>query len=360
MKIPVLVTGVSGGGVGRQCIKALKLGKKSYKIIGTDISPLSLGLYAVDKAYLVPKVTEPNYIQTLLDICKKEKAKILIPGSEAELLVVSEKRAEFIKEGILPLINNHQVISTCLDKRRTFQFLKKNGFKIPQTYVPKDQRDIKKGLKYPVVVKPYVGSGGSRGVFIAQNPKELKFFIEYLIKQDVSVIIQEYIGSPEEEYTIGVLHSLKGQLLGSFALKRLVKGALSIKQAVKDYHKDVTYTISTGISQGTADDYPEIRAFCEKVAAALGSTGPLNIQCRKDGEDIYVFEINPRFSGTTSMRALCGYNEPETLIRKHLLKEKIGQMSYKPGVILRDLENLYISFSKMQQLQDGQAGNKKS
>jgi len=321
-------------------------------MIGTDISPLSLGLYAVDKAYLVPKVSDPSYILILLDICKKEKAKILIPGSEAELLVISEKRTEFEREGILPLVNNHQVISTCLDKWQTFLFLKKQGFKIPQTYIPKDKSDIRKGLKFPVVAKPYIGSGGSRGVFIAQNPKELRFFIEYLIKQDVSVIIQEYIGSPEEEYTVGVLHSLKGQFLGSFALKRLVKGALSIKQAVKDYRKDATYTISTGISQGTADDYPEIRAFCEKVASALGSTGPLNIQCRKDGEDIYVFEINPRFSGTTSMRALCGYNEPETLIRKHLLKEKIEKMSYKPGVILRDLENKYISFSKIQKIQD--------
>ena len=351
MKIPILVTGVSGGGVGRQCIKALKLGQKQYRIIGTDISSLSLGLYSVDQAYLVPKVSDSGYVQALLDICKKEKAKIVIPGSEAELLVISKKRDKFIKEGILPLINNHRVISICLDKWQTFQFLEKQGFKIPQSYIPKDSRDIKKGLKYPVVIKPYVGGGGSRGVFIAQNPKELKFFIDYLFKQDVSVIVQEYIGSPEEEYTVGVLHSLDGQLLGSFALKRLVKGALSIKQAIKDYRKDATYTISTGISQGTADDFPEIRAFCEKVANTLGSTGPLNIQCRKDGQDIYIFEINPRFSGTTSMRALCGYNEPETLVRKHLLKDKIDKMSYKPGVILRDLENKYISFSKIKKIQ---------
>lgn len=352
MKIPILVTGVSGGGVGRQCIKALKLGKKKYKIIGTDITPLSLGLYSVDKAYLVPKVTDPDYIKTLLDICRKEKAKIIIPGSEAELMIVSEKREEFIKEGILPLINSHKVISTCLDKWQTFQFLKKQGFKIPLSYLPKDKNDISKSIKYPVVIKPYVGGGGSRGVFIAQNQKELKFFIEYLMKQKVSVIIQEYIGSPEEEYTVGVLHSLNGQLLGSFALKRLVKGALSIKQAIKDYRQDKTYTISTGISQGVADDFPDIRSFCERVAKALNSTGPLNIQCRKVDQNIYIFEINPRFSGTTSMRALCGYNEPETLIKKHLLKEKITPLSYKPGIILRDLENKYISFTKIKKLQN--------
>jgi len=342
MIISVLITGVSGGGVGRQCIKALRLGQKKYKIIGTDINPLSLGLYSVDKAYLVPRVTDPAYIDVLLDICQKEKATIIIPGSEVELIFISEKREEFIKNGILPLINNHKVIATCLDKWQTYKLLLDKGFKMPKSYLPKDKNDIQSRIKYPVVIKPYVGSGGSRGIFIAQNDKELKFFIEYLTKQGASTIVQEYIGSADEEYTVGVLHDLNGKLLGSFALKRIVKGALSVKFAIKDYTKNQIYTISTGISQGVVDDYPDVRKYCERVAKALGSTGPINIQCRKVEDDIYIFEINPRFSGTTSIRALCGYNEPETLIQKHYLKKSVKKLSYKKGTILRDLENCYI------------------
>ena len=34
-----------------------------------------------------------------------------------------------------------------------------------------------------------------------------------------------------------------------------------------------------------------------------------------------MFEINPRFSGTTSLRAMVGYNEPDVLIRHHVLGE---------------------------------------
>ena len=43
------------------------------KIVATDNSPYAPALYFADKQYLVPKILDPNYIDTLLDICKKEK-----------------------------------------------------------------------------------------------------------------------------------------------------------------------------------------------------------------------------------------------------------------------------------------------
>jgi carbamoyl-phosphate synthase large subunit len=51
-----------------------------------------------------------------------------------------------------------------------------------------------------------------------------------------------------------------------------------------------------------------------------------------------VFEINPRFSGTTSLRAMKGYNEPDCLLRKHLFGEEIKvRFDYGSGLILRSL-----------------------
>lgn len=38
---------------------------------------------------------------------------------------------------------------------------------------------------------------------------------------------------------------------------------------------------------------------------------------------IFVFEINPRFSGTIFIRALAGYDEPDVLIRHEVLGEYI-------------------------------------
>ena len=352
--VNVLVTGVSGGGVGRQCIKALRLGKHKYQIITCDTNPLSLGLHhpSCDKNYLVPSSLEKSYISTLLAISVKEKIQVIIPGSEAELLVISQNKQVFINNNILVLANTKSVIETCLNKKLTIQTLHRLGFKTPKSYIPKNYKDTRKNIHFPVVVKPFTCSGGSRGVFLAQNQKELKFFIEYLSKQGSKVIVQEYVGDANNEYTVGVLHSLKGQLLGSFALKRIVKGALSIKSENRDYNNpNISYVISTGISQGEANDFPDIRKQCEKIAKALNSKGPLNIQCRIVNNEIYVFEINPRFSGTSSMRALCGFNEPETLIDLHILGKKPKVMNYKSGFILRDLDNLFISPNKIKQIE---------
>jgi len=56
-----------------------------------------------------------------------------------------------------------------------------------------------------------------------------------------------------------------------------------------------------------------------------------------DGK-VKVFEINPRFSGTTSLRAMVGYNEPDILIRKHIYGETINQdFDYDEVLIIRSL-----------------------
>ena len=342
MCITILITGVSGGGVGRQCMKALALSNKDYKIITADANPCSLGLFDSVKSYVIPLAKDPGYIESILKICKENNVQVIIPGSEAEMVWLSKNKNILDKNNILLLTNDSLVIELCHNKSKTNEFLESKGFNVPYSYIPKNKNDITDKTKFPVIVKPYKGGGGSKGVFIAQNSEELSFFIDYIMKQGLSPMVQEYIGSPEEEYTVGVISSLKGEILGSIALKRIVKGTLSSRYSIKDHKKDETYVVSSGVSQGIVDNYDDIRECAEKIAKELGSKGPLNIQCRKTDKGIYIFEINPRFSGTTSIRALCGFNGPDTLIRKHLLGEKIEKMNFKKGIILRDLDNFYI------------------
>ena len=40
------------------------------KIVATDNSTYAPALYFADEQYLVPRITDPQYIDTLLDICK--------------------------------------------------------------------------------------------------------------------------------------------------------------------------------------------------------------------------------------------------------------------------------------------------
>jgi len=355
--INILITGVGGGGVGRQILKAFRMAKTPYTIVGTDMSPISMGLYEADKAYIVPQASDSTYIPRILDICEKESIQVLTTGSEPELKKISENRGKFEDCRILLLINTPYVLKICMDKWETYNFLTRNRFDCPKSLLVDNEMDLERldiggTLGFPVVIKPAQVSGGSSNVFLAQDQEELEFFVKYLKKQGLKILIQEYIGSYDDEYTVGVLTDIQdGNLIGSIAIKRQILSGLSNKIKIKNRcpnkpESDIL-AISSGISQGIIDDFYEVRRYCEEVALKLGAKGPINIQCRKVGGKVYPFEINPRFSGTTSIRALVGYNEPDILIRKHILGEEITSIDYKKGIIVRGLSEFYIPFEKL-------------
>lgn len=349
-KIRVLITAASGGSVGEQLMEALRMAKTPYYIVTTNIEAEKNGLYEADRGYLIPPASHRQYIPRLLTIARKEKIQVIIPGSAPELDVISKYREKFIGEGILPLINAKTVIETCQDKLKTMEFLKTNKLLFPKfSFLQKAA--LPKGLDFPLVIKPLKGGGGSRNVFLLQDQEDLNYYFRYFKKLGLTALVQEYIGSSEQEYTVGILTDFEGNLLASMEMKREVKGDLSVRAEIRNLNRNQKpYVISTGFSQGFVDDYPDVKKFAEKIALALGSRGPLNIQCRKTPKGIYVMEINPRFSGTAAIRALLGFNEPDILIRKYLLKQKIGQVKYKKGLVLRDLRMVYVSFNQIKKI----------
>lgn len=350
-KITVMVTGVGGGGHGEQILKALKLASDRYTIIGADMSPLSMGLSEVDIPYVVPPANHPDYLEKVLTICRKHDVKALFHGSEPELKVMSANREKIIGAGIFLPINPINVINTCIDKSKTVEFLKENGFNYPLSITVRSMEDLKNVDFFPAVLKPSIGAGASANIMLAQSKEEILTFGKYLLSIYPEFIIQEYVGTPESEFTVGVLISMDGELLNSIAVKRSILTSLSnrIKVENRTGRKELgnILAISNGISQGEIGRYAEVTKPCEEIAMRLGSRGSVNIQCRYFKGKVYVFEINPRFSGTTSLRAMVGYNEPDVLIRKHLLNESITPyFSYKSGHIMRGLQEVFIEKNK--------------
>jgi carbamoyl-phosphate synthase large subunit len=85
---------------------------------------------------------------------------------------------------------------------------------------------------------------------------------------------------------------------------------------------------ATGYAKVCEQSY--INEFCEDVATQLQSTGPINIQLRlDDNNNPLIFEINPRFSGSSIMRALAGFNEPDMIIRNFVLNEELKKNPIK-------------------------------
>jgi carbamoyl-phosphate synthase large subunit len=112
--------------------------------------------------------------------------------------------------------------------------------------------------------------------------------------------------------------------------------------------------ISTGYSQGFIVRAPAIQAFCEELALRLESRGPLNIQLRLDfaTKEPLVFEVHPRFSGTTPIRADVGFNEVDLLLRNALFGESFARLDYRTNVAaIRAFEHVIVPMDQF--LQEG-------
>ncbi len=353
--INVMITGVGGGGVGEQILKCLRMSSLDYNIIGCDMDRNSMGLTNVDKAYLAPAASHKDYMENIINICKANDVHVLFHGSEPEMKVLSKNRQILADNGIFVPFNPEKVVDICLDKYLTMNFLKDNGFEIPQYWEVKDEADLQKIDVFPIVLKPSVGGGGSVNTFIAQNAEELELFGKYLLKIYNQFLAQEYIGKIEDEYTVGILHGSTGEYINSIAVKKNILPGLSNKTRVvnRTSKSDLgeILAISSGVSQGEIGRFPEVTEPCKKIAQKLGCTAALNIQCRVYNHKIYVFEINPRISGTSSLRAMVGYNEPDILIREKVLGEKTEvNFPYQSGYIARGLSEKFISYEFMKTL----------
>lgn len=346
-KINVLVTGAGGGGIGEQVIKCLRFSELKCHVVATDINEVTKAKIDADEFVLAPLATSPDFVNFILTLCINKNIKVIVPGSEVELKVFSKNRSLFEEKGIALLVNSENVIDICLDKNRTAEFLTKNGFYSPASVSIASLNDLNKVTGFPQVLKPSVGGGGSINTMIVQNSDELRVFGQFLLNQYKEFIAQEYVGDPLSEFTVGVLSTAEGTIVDSIVLKRNILSGLGSKLKILNTTGKTELgkylVISSGISQGEIVKNQLVSGVAEKIATTINSTGPLNIQCRVQDGKVYIFEINPRFSGTSPMRALAGFNEVEISIKNKLFSEKFfSRINYKTGHVVRGLVEYFV------------------
>jgi carbamoyl-phosphate synthase large subunit len=318
-KLQILITGVCGDSYGAQVAKSLSLLGDNYELIGADAAiSMHSDQIKLTKLLHFPKANQPDYLDCLITNYKKHNIDYIIEGSEAEQRVLNVNRDALKDNKICWISNNKEVIDTCIDKDKLSAFLSSNNFISPESYSLANISKLNNISTYPVILKPRSSSSGSQNVHIAQNAEDVRAIVQLYKMNIENYCIQEYVGSPNDEYTVGILHSSEGKFLCSATLKRDLTKSLSVKFSIPNVtgRKDLgdSLVISSGISQGMMMSHPEIESYCREVAEKLGSTGPLNFQGRLYKGKFYIFEINPRFSGTSFMRALAGLNEADILI----------------------------------------------
>ena len=320
--ITLLITGV-GGPLGQALIKAGQASSIPCRLIGTDCSPLSVGLQWVEAGYVMPKAADrEEYICAVKEINAKERIDLILPGSDSELVLLSEHAAELrAASGAVVVASPPDILRIAMDKFQTCEFLKAARLNYPR-FSPLDGNGAVSALVddcgFPLIAKPIRGSG-SRGLCKIHSWAD----IQYLTGLGAEMVVQEYLKPDDQEYTVAVYQQRSGVTVGSICLKReLVAGN--------------TY-------RAWVDQNEVIQAEAEAVVRALGPFGPCNVQLRLTARGAVAFEINPRFSGTTAMRAHFGYNEVEMAIRDLVLNEPVPVPKLKPGIAMRFWDERYFS-----------------
>lgn len=315
MSAHYLVTAM-GGDIGGSVVRCLRKEFPKEALLGCDITPYVSEREEVGEFFLVPPYAEEErYIQTLLEKCKQYEITHVLPMTEGEIKLFDRHRELFASEGLKVMINRSDILQIAFSKFNTAEAVEKMGLNSPETWRTSETTE---DLPYPVIVKPDDGCG-SRGIRIIRDKQEYK----RAVSQKADMIVQEYIGTPEEEYTVGLFSN--GRDTKSIAFRRSIGygGMSKMVERVEDEKIDQT---------------------ARTVADAFKLEGAINIQMRKQNGEYYIFEINPRISSTVGFRYLLGFKDVRWWL--DLLDGKKEEICYipekKPVVGIRTLgEKIY-------------------
>lgn len=328
-----MIAGIGGASLGTELLKALTLAGR-YTIFGCDISATAYGLY--EEGFERSFIVDPdNYVASVIHACTETRTSWLIPGGERPTVLLGSETSRLTAAGIHLVANAPDVIRTYSDKALTFERLAAFGFAVPRTTAGIMNTDVA-DVGLPCIVKPATGSGGSAMVFFATSTAEVAAYADHIRRTGGTPIVQEYIPPDEGEFTIGVLSLPNGEVAGSVALRRALDSKLSVATRAGGG------LISSGYSQGYIADFPSIRSQAEAIARAIGSRGALNIQGRVRGGTLLPFEINPRLSASTYLRAMAGFNEVDLLIQNLAVAAPVSPAVVTEGWYLRSLTERFV------------------
>lgn len=321
----VFVTG-AGALVGQGILRSLRMSSLPVRIITGDPDHRATGHWLGDAAYTIPLADDPLYLQRLEEIVDREEVSLLLVGTDVELGVLSRARRRLeARYGVQVVVSPPDVVEIADDKWQTADFLRSHGFPSPRTALATDPdavRNLLADLGLPLFVKPRRGAR-SVGAQLVRTAPELT----RLCETQPDLIVQEYLPNAPGEYTAGCLVT-QGRCAAVVVLRR-------------DLRDGNTYRAYSN----TSDRFHDVMAA---MAERLGVDGPCNFQFRVRDDAPVVFEVNARFSGTTPIRAIFGFNEVEALVA-HLLDGSpvAAPPPLRQGAVLRCWSDLFVSTAEL-------------
>jgi carbamoyl-phosphate synthase large subunit len=255
------------------------------RVLAIDSSWYAGALHDADEGFVVPRVTDPDFVPRLLDLCERHAVDLIVPTTDREWPVWGEASHRFAATGTTVAVSAPEVLAIASDKQRTHDWLVVNGFPTVRQTQPAVAFSNPAIWPVPLIAKPRFGSA-SEGVSLVRNTTEL----EMLVARDEApvplidgrpgdMVVQTMANG--DEYTIDVLVDRSGQCLCAVPRRRLEVRAGEVSKAVT-VRSEQLIDLAFGMAK-----------------ALPGAYGVLNFQVFADegSGELAVIEINPRFGG---------------------------------------------------------------
>jgi carbamoyl-phosphate synthase large subunit len=316
----VLVT-AAGSPLGQSVTKALLLSSLKPDIHISDSTQAAAGrhLFSELNCYITPGVMDPDYDEFITSKLVSEKIDLVFPLLGVEFRYFQRNSSKFRNLGIQVVAPRSYSALRAENKFESIELVKNAGLNYPQTSLISSQDDIHRFFEEgsaQAVLKPVYGASSAEIHFVS-TPGEALAITQ--LRPPGHFVLQEFMPGPE--FTVGVHRSHNSDSAYSIAIERDLKFGLS-------YSGKVIFN-------------EKIEQYAVEVVMALGLFDANNVQLKMVNNQPVLFEINPRLSSTTSVRAHFGFNEPEMIIRDRLLKERVNPPKIMQGNFSRYWEEVY-------------------
>lgn len=291
------------------------------KIIATDMSPLAPALYEADSYYIVPNISDANYLDTILDICKKERISGVLSLIDPELSLLAAYLERFKSVGTTVIGSSYELCECALNKMKMYYWLKEHGYNCAKSYDRKNDfyNDLDNGLKtFPVFVKPIRGSAS-----IAVSKVNDRETLEVLFKNIDGLMIQEFLNGLEIGADV-YIDIISGEVVSIFTKKK-------IKMRAGETDKAVSFK----------DD--KLFGLIESFVKEAGFRGQIDIDIFDIDGEYFISEVNPRFGGGYPHAYECGCDHMKLIMNNldGIVNERqIGR--YEEGIYMMKYNEIAI------------------
>ena len=248
------------------------------KLFVADRAPVTPAGYFADMQFTVPPIPAFDYIDALLDICRRHDVRVVVPLIDIDLLRLTEHEERFAQIGTTLVSPGRRIADLCFDKLAFEAFAGTEGIPMPRRFTATEID----GAPFPLFFKPPRGFGSINTGVCATVDDAKK-----LLATRPETILQEYVQAPE----ISVDAFVASSGLCTVRVQR-------VRDKVVGGEVVQTHTVKLA-------DVRQVAGATIDALSRQGLRGPVNVQLLVGAKPL-VIEVNSRLgSGSVFSNAAC-------------------------------------------------------